>query len=150
MQENVPAAGELKVLGLRIERELMIRAMEFGGILLALFVTRAGVQLLEDKQHITQGVVYFVIGTLILVLVTWRLRQRDNSAALTLPALNAAKLRQPGQLARDLAGSWQAIGWWALLIVAISLGFTFRLRAYSTPPCHPPIILFCRAEERKL
>ncbi|MDP9237360.1 MAG: PA14 domain-containing protein [Chloroflexota bacterium] len=134
MAKNVPGAELPSVLGLRMEREFAIRALELAGVLLAFGITYAGVQLLEGQQHITRGVIYFVVATIILVVVTWRVRQSDESASLTLPALNSSTLRQPRQLARDLAASWQAIAWWWLLIAAIGLGFAFRLYEIASEP----------------
>ncbi len=134
MEKNVAGTEARSGLGLGIERELVLRALELAGVLLAFNITYAGVRLLEGQRHITRGVVYFVVATIVLVVVTWRVRQRDEAASLTLPALSRSTLRRPGLLARELAASWQAVAWWGLLLAAIGLGFAFRLYEIASAP----------------
>jgi 4-amino-4-deoxy-L-arabinose transferase-like glycosyltransferase len=134
MEKNIPGAELPSVLGLRIERELAFRVLGLAGVLLAFYITYAGVHLLEGRQHISRGVAYFVVATIILVVMTWRVRESDESASLTLPALNSSTLRQPKQLARDLRASWQAVAWWGLLIAAIGLAVGFRLYEIASQP----------------
>jgi hypothetical protein len=90
VEQNVPSAEPPSVPGLRIERELALRALEVAGVLLAFGITYAGVQLLEGQRHITRGVVYFVVVTIIFVLVTC-LRHPNDGVSVT----TAVRLSEP-------------------------------------------------------
>jgi 4-amino-4-deoxy-L-arabinose transferase-like glycosyltransferase len=114
-----------------------LRLVEFAGVLVAFYVAYGGVQMLEHREDTPRSVVRFVLATIILTIVTWRVRDRAGSignAPPPLPALDRDALHAPWPFVRMLFASWQSLFFWGILVAAVGLAIALRLHLITNSP----------------
>jgi len=113
----------------------VLRLMEVGAVLIALYVAWTGVQMLEDRESTTRAVVRILLAAMLMAAGTWRVRNGtlddDRSDPL---AVDRAALTKPRELASEAARSWQAVAFMAILLGAAALAVFFRFNRITTDP----------------